>query len=118
MLNIGRIRPGGAEYYVGEIATSAEDYYLGHGEAPGRWVGSLAAEMGLHGEVDPDHFRVLLEGKQPLTGEQVVSPPRAKVRNASIRSEAEWLNAKEAAAQLGVIPPLRTAAPRQRPPRW
>ena len=38
------------------VASSAEDYYLGHGEAPGRWVGSLAAEMGLHGEVDPEHF--------------------------------------------------------------
>lgn len=46
--------------YVGEIATSAEDYYLGHGEAPGRWVGPLAAEMGLDGEVDPEQFRTLL----------------------------------------------------------
>lgn len=50
MLNIGRIRPGGAEYYVGEIATSAEDYYLGHGEAPGRWVGSLAADLEQRGD--------------------------------------------------------------------
>lgn len=102
MLNIGRIRPGGADYYVGEIATSAEDYYLGHGEAPGRWVGSLAAEMGLAREVDPQHFRALLEGEHPLTGEQLVEPPKAKTRNVSIRPEGEWLTAEDAAGQLGV----------------
>ncbi len=76
MLSIGKLRPGGGEYYVREIVTSAEDYYLGHGEAPGRWVGSLAAEMGLHGEVDPEHFRALLDGRHPLTAEQLVDPPR------------------------------------------
>ncbi len=102
MLNIGKLRPGAADYYVGEIATLAEDYYLGHGEAPGRWVGSLAAEMGLHGEVDPDHFRALLEGRHPLTGEQLVDPPRPKTRNVSIRSEGEWLTAQQAADQLHV----------------
>jgi conjugative relaxase-like TrwC/TraI family protein len=102
VLSIGRLRPGAADYYVGEIATSAEDYYLGHGETPGRWVGSLAAEMGLHGQVDPDHFRALLEGRHPLTGEQLVDPPRPKTRNVSIRPEGEWLTAQEAADQLRV----------------
>ena len=41
VLNIGKLSPGAAQYYVGEIASSAEDYYMGHGEAAGRWVGSL-----------------------------------------------------------------------------
>ena len=102
MLNIGKLRPGGGEYYVREVASSAEDYYLGHGEAPGRWVGSLAAEMGLHGEVDPEHFRALLDGRHPLTTEQLVDPPRAKSRHVSSRPEDEWLTADEAAAELGV----------------
>ena len=31
VLNIGKLSPGGGEYYVGEIATSAEDYYTGSG---------------------------------------------------------------------------------------
>jgi hypothetical protein len=57
VLNIGKLSPGATEYYVGEVATSAEDYYSGRGEHPGRWVGSLAVELGLSGEVDPDHFR-------------------------------------------------------------
>ena len=102
MLSVGRLRPGGADYYVGEIATSAEDYYLGHGEAPGRWVGSLAAEMGLRGEVDPEHFRAVLEGRHPFSGDQLVSPPRVRARNASRRPDEKWVTAREAAAQLGV----------------
>ena len=35
VLNIGKLSPGAGEYYVGEIATSAEDYYTGRGEAQG-----------------------------------------------------------------------------------
>lgn len=102
MLNIGKLRPGGGEYYVREVASSAEDYYLGRGEAPGRWVGSLATEMGLDGEVDPEHFRAVLDGRHPLTGEQLVDPPRAKPRHVSTRPDDEWLTAEEAAAELGV----------------
>jgi len=102
VLNIGKLRTGGGEYYVREVASSAEDYYLGRGEAPGRWVGSLAAEMGLDGEVDPEHFRAVLDGRHPLTGEQLVDPPRAKTRHISTRPEDDWLTAEEAAAELGV----------------
>jgi conjugative relaxase-like TrwC/TraI family protein len=101
VLNIGRLRPGGAEYYVGEIATSGEDYYVGHGEAPGRWVGSLAGEIGLEGEVEPDHFRSLLEGRHPFTGEWLVMGNR-EVALASYVSEAEdaWLTTEQASRQL------------------
>ncbi|MGH9154193.1 MAG: MobF family relaxase [Acidimicrobiales bacterium] len=102
MLNIGKLRPGGGEYYVREVASSAEDYYLGRGEAPGRWVGSLATEMGLDGEVNPEHFRDVLDGRHPLTGEQLVDPPRAKTRHVSTRPDDEWLTAEEAATELGV----------------
>ena len=33
MLNIGKLSAGAAEYYIGEVATAAEDYYSGRGEA-------------------------------------------------------------------------------------
>ena len=69
MLNIGKLAPGAADYYIGEVATSAEDYYTGHGEAAGRWVGSLARGIGLVGTVDPEAFRAVLEGRHPITGE-------------------------------------------------
>ncbi|HVT78689.1 MAG TPA: MobF family relaxase, partial [Acidimicrobiales bacterium] len=71
MLNIGRLAPGAAEYYIGEVATSAEDYYTGHGESQGRWVGSLAEDFGLRGAVTPEAFRNVLEGRHPITGEQL-----------------------------------------------
>src|SRR5581483_4655075 len=72
VLNIGKLAPGAADYYMGEVATSAEDYYTGRGESPGRWVGSLAAQLGLEGSVDPDAFHALLEGRDPVTGEHLV----------------------------------------------
>ena len=73
MLNIGMLAPGAGEYYIGSVASSAEDYYTGHGESAGRWVGSLAEEMGLRGEVDRDDFRAVLAGRDPHTGEQLVT---------------------------------------------
>jgi conjugative relaxase-like TrwC/TraI family protein len=73
MLNIGKLAPGAADYYIGEIATSAEDYYTGRGESAGRWVGSLARDMGLVGAVEPGAFRAVLEGRNPITGEQLAS---------------------------------------------
>src|SRR5436190_1638542 len=76
VLNIGKLGPGATEYYIGEVATSAEDYYSGRGEHPGRWVGSLAGELGLSGEVEPDHFRRVLCGKHPHTGEFLVASRR------------------------------------------
>ncbi|MEW6470682.1 MAG: MobF family relaxase [Actinomycetota bacterium] len=73
MLNIGRLSPSAADYYLGEIATSHESYYLGHGEAAGRWVGSLAEQLGLRGRVGEAEFRALLDGRHPKTGEQLLS---------------------------------------------
>src|SRR4051812_10444189 len=73
VLNIGKLSPVATEYYIGEVATSAEDYYSGRGEATGRWVGSLAAELGLSGTVDPEHFRRILQGKHPFTGDYLVT---------------------------------------------
>ena len=101
MLNIGRLQPGGADYYVGEVATSAEDYYLGHGEAPGRWVGSLAAQLGLQGQVDPEDFRRILEGRDPHTGDQLVAGHRDAPVAAYVSDAVdESLTTAQAAQQL------------------
>src|SRR5688572_26893817 len=80
MLNIGRLAPGAADYYVGEVATSAEDYYTGRGESRGRWVGSLASDIGLEGAVEAEAFRAVLDGRHPLTGERL-----ARSRNGHAR---------------------------------
>jgi hypothetical protein len=73
VLNIGKLSAGATEYYIGEVASSAEHYYSGRGEHPGRWVGSLADELGLSGEVEPEQFRRVLLGKHPHSDEFLVT---------------------------------------------
>ena len=110
MLNIGKLSSGAAEYYIGEVASAAEDYYTGHGEAAGRWVGSIAHELGLEGEVDPEQFRRVLNGRHPFSEEFLVSSQGSAAR-ARAREErdaapegalAEWVDSLRAAAHLGV----------------
>ena len=50
MLNIGKLAAGQQRYYL-DLAR-VDDYYTGHGEAPGRWFGALAPDLGLEGVVD------------------------------------------------------------------
>ncbi|MGH3372774.1 MAG: MobF family relaxase [Nocardioidaceae bacterium] len=112
MLNIGKLRQGAADYYVGEIASSPEEYYLGHGEAAGRWVGSLSERLGLSGEVTEDEFRRLLDGRHPRTGETLVSSIGSAERAARIRRgvppgeaglfDGEHLDVSRAAARLRI----------------
>ncbi len=109
MLNIGKLSPGATEYYVGEVATSAEDYYAGRGEQPGRWVGSLADELGLSGEVDPDHFRRVLGGQHPFDGAFLTTAQGSATR-AAVHHDREpdgqqlpaLVDTARAAAHLGV----------------
>ena len=102
MLNIGLLAPGAGEYYIGEVATSAEDYYTGRGETAGRWVGSLAEEVGLRGEVSPDDFRAVLAGLDPFTGEQLVHrKASASPKTGEIRSDRSF-DVLQAASALGV----------------
>jgi hypothetical protein len=42
VLNIGKLRKGGENYYLNSVARGVEDYYLGSGEAPGYWLSSGA----------------------------------------------------------------------------
>src|ERR1039458_5021966 len=67
MLSIGRLGiSGGAEYYLDKVANNVDDYYLGRGEAPGQWIGSVAQSLGLSGQVDSDTLRNLLAGKSAV----------------------------------------------------
>ena len=63
MLSIGRLgASGGADYYLDKVANSVDDYYLGRGEAPGRWIGAAAERLGMSGQVEADALRNLLAG--------------------------------------------------------
>ena len=101
VLNIGKLGPGAGEYYVGEVASSAEDYYAGRGETAGRWVGSLAPELGLIGAVDPEDFRRVLAGHHPHTG-QVLVRHGSGSRPASDVEAAGVFDTVRVASYLGV----------------
>ncbi len=69
MLSIGKLGAGQERYYTEKVAEGAEDYYSGHGEAEGQWIGAAAAGLGLDGRVDPDQLTAMLTGHNPMTGE-------------------------------------------------
>jgi len=104
VLNVAVIRS--VAYYLDQVARSRTDYYVGRGEAPGRWRGALAASLGLHGTVHPDALRVLLEGRNPATGEPFLPAPTAGVRSrvSGDGAAGETVPVDAAAAMLGVSP--------------
>jgi conjugative relaxase-like TrwC/TraI family protein len=67
VLSIGKLGQGQENYYLESVAQGIEDYYTGAGEAPGRWTGSAARELGLQGEVDGDGLQAALAGSNPAT---------------------------------------------------
>ncbi len=71
MLSLGRLAPGQQQYYLETVARGAEEYYTGAKEAPGQWTGLSAARLRLVGEVDADALRLVLESRDPTTGERL-----------------------------------------------
>ena len=83
MLNIGRMAPGRADYYLTAVARGDDDgvegYYLAPGEEPGRWLGAGAHTLALTGEVTADDLHAVLDGRDPTTGDQLAAHPARKV---------------------------------------
>lgn len=61
------------DYLLDEVATDAHDYYAGHGEAPGQWIGSESAKLAMAGEVSRLEFGRVLSSNHPTTGDQLNS---------------------------------------------
>ena len=76
MISIGKLRS--ADYYQREVVDGAEDYYVASREAPGRWVGRLAGELGLRGDVDAEQLGALFELRHPQTGEALLASRATK----------------------------------------
>ena len=70
MLSIGKLGRGQENYYLETVAKGVEDYYVGRGEAPGRWLGTMTSELGLHGSVSGEDLRQVLAGVDPSSGER------------------------------------------------
>src|SRR3954470_2026616 len=88
MLSIGKLAASQAKYYLDQaqvrvdvvqsVGSGVEDYYVGPGEARGRWLGAAARELELNGDVRPEHRRRVREGLDPRE--------RSELRTASSRA--------------------------------
>jgi conjugative relaxase-like TrwC/TraI family protein len=70
-------------YYQQDYANKKENYYSERGEVKGNWVGQLAEEWELTGEVSSEQYERLVAGQDPHTGEQLIRfvPSREAVNN-------------------------------------
>jgi conjugative relaxase-like TrwC/TraI family protein len=71
VLSIGTLRDDGGSYYLGTVASGVEDYYVGRGEAPGRWTGRLSRELGLDGQVERAELEAVLDGQDPTNRDRL-----------------------------------------------
>ncbi|MGQ0618101.1 MAG: MobF family relaxase [Acidimicrobiia bacterium] len=72
-MSLGKLGPGQQAYYVDSVARGLEEYYTGAKEAPGPWLGTTAARLGLTGEVDPEHLARVLANEHPTEGWRLTS---------------------------------------------
>ncbi len=79
MLSVSKLGAGQEGYYLDAVAYGVEDYYLGHGEAPGRWVGSASELLDLDGQVDAAGLRAVLEGCDPADGVRWIQARKDRV---------------------------------------
>jgi conjugative relaxase-like TrwC/TraI family protein len=75
MVGITKVQRANASYWIEAVAEGGEDYYEKPGEAPGQWLGGLAAELGLGGQIDKAAYAAILEGRDPESGEELVHRP-------------------------------------------
>lgn len=80
MVGVTKIQRGNAGYWLQAVAEGGDDYYNKPGEAPGEWVGEIAADLGLSGQVDAESYSAILEGRDPVSGEQLVTRPETRYR--------------------------------------
>ena len=66
----GAMRPGTAERSPDH---SPAAYYADSAESPGVWRTTGGAGTSVHGEVDADHLRALLQGNDPVTGTSLIA---------------------------------------------
>lgn len=80
MVGVTKIQRGNAGYWLAAVAEGGEDYYTKPGEAPGEWIGELATELELFGQVDPASYTAILEGRNPRDGKPFLKRPGTRFR--------------------------------------
>jgi conjugative relaxase-like TrwC/TraI family protein len=103
---VGGRRPGALVELPSPEGGTVAYYADSAGLRPGRWV------LGRSGEVDPAELAMLLAGRDPATGEPLISARGSSGRAerwrrlalAPTRLDKEWYSTKEAASVLGITP--------------
>jgi conjugative relaxase-like TrwC/TraI family protein len=84
MLSIGKLAnhtgKAAGSYYLDSVAKGRDDYYVGRGEAEGRWMGTGLMALQLSGEVASGDFLAVVAGRNPTTGEWLGREPRGGQR--------------------------------------
>src|SRR5680860_380451 len=70
----------GPDYYE-RPEFARDDYYAEQGQVLGSWVGSGADALGLSGHPDEGDLGVLLDGRNPLSGEELSGAARRRAGN-------------------------------------
>jgi hypothetical protein len=88
-LPVKALKVGQEDYWLDQIAKDREEYFSGKGESPGRFVGEVAATIGLQGEASAEQVRAMFRGLDPATGVQRCKPlwradPRSKLNAAPL----------------------------------
>jgi TrwC relaxase len=83
-LPVKALKAGQESYWLDQIARNREEYFSGHGESPGRFVGEAAEASGLEGVASAEQVRAMFQGLDPATGELRCGPlwradPRSKL---------------------------------------
>jgi conjugative relaxase-like TrwC/TraI family protein len=78
MVGVTKIQRGNAGYWIEAVAEGGDDYYTKPGEAPGEWIGSLADDLGLIGQVDRDSYTAILAGTDPTTDTELLRRPKPR----------------------------------------
>ena len=74
VLSSGKVKTSSWRYYTGSVACRATDYYLGIGEAPGRWAGRGLPPLGIEpgSRVTEQQLEALFgRALHPTTGERL-----------------------------------------------
>jgi conjugative relaxase-like TrwC/TraI family protein len=78
VVGVTKIGARNAGYWLAAVRDGEEDYYTKPGEKPGYWLGSLAGELGLEGQVDGEDYGAILAGQDPSTGAVLVARPQRR----------------------------------------
>src|SRR6185437_391013 len=79
VLSIAKLTPGQEGYYERSVAAGLDEYYEGHGESPGVWVGRGAGELELEGVVHEGELGRLIRGNHPHTQRELRRHPKARI---------------------------------------